>query len=165
MKQIYPDLWRTAPEHPLPDELPDLMMHAYLLVREQGNLLFCRAEHPGDHRQIRDLGGITHQYLTHWHEAAPGLARIKETFGSKLVCHRLAEQTVRQFSPVDLPSRGARFTWAISRSYPRPATRPEARASSSNRSTEGLICSQATPSSLAEAHGKLWSGRTGARPT
>jgi glyoxylase-like metal-dependent hydrolase (beta-lactamase superfamily II) len=102
MKQIYPDLWRTAPEHPLPDELPDLMMHAYLLVREQGNLLFCRAEHPGDHRQIRDLGGITHQYLTHWHEAAPGLARIKETFGSKLVCHRLAEQTVRQFSPVDL---------------------------------------------------------------
>jgi len=102
MKQIYPDLWRTAPEHPLPDDLPDLMMHAYLLVREQGNLLFCRSEHQADHQQIRDLGGITHQYLTHWHEAAPGLARIKEMFGSKLVCHRRAEHTVSQFSPVDL---------------------------------------------------------------
>jgi hydroxyacylglutathione hydrolase len=102
MKQIYPDLWRTAPEHPLPDQLPDLMMHAYLLVREQGNLLFCRSEHDADHQQIRGLGGVTHQYLTHWHEAAPGLARIKAMFGSKLVCHRLAEQTVSQFSPVDL---------------------------------------------------------------
>jgi hydroxyacylglutathione hydrolase len=102
MKQIYPDLWRTAPEHPLPDDLPDLMMHAYLLVREQGNLLFCRSEHRADHQQIRHLGGITRQYLTHWHEAAPGLARIKEMFGSKLVCHRLAEPTVSEFSPVDL---------------------------------------------------------------
>ena len=45
MKQIYPDLWRTAPEHPLPDELPDPMMHAYVLARDQGNLLFCRSEH------------------------------------------------------------------------------------------------------------------------
>ena len=102
MKQIYPDLWRTVPEQPLPDELPDLMMHAYLLLREQGNLLFCRAEHDVDHRQIRELGGITHQYLTHWHEAAPGLARLKEAFGSKLACHRLAEPTVSRFSPVDL---------------------------------------------------------------
>jgi hypothetical protein len=36
MQQIYPDLWKTEPEHPVPDKLPDLMMHAYLLVREQG---------------------------------------------------------------------------------------------------------------------------------
>jgi glyoxylase-like metal-dependent hydrolase (beta-lactamase superfamily II) len=102
MRQIYPDLWLTEPEHPAPDELPDLMMHAYLLVREEGNILFCRSEHEADHRQIRDLGGITHQYLTHWHEAAPGLARIKDMFGSKLVCHRLAEAVVSRFSPVDL---------------------------------------------------------------
>ena len=86
----------------MPDELPDLMMHAYLLVREQGNLLFCRSEHHADHQQIRDRGGITQQYLTHWHEAAPGLARIREMFGAKLVCHRLAEPAVSQFSPVDL---------------------------------------------------------------
>jgi hypothetical protein len=42
MKQLYPDLWRTAPEHPLSDDLPDLMMHAYLLVREQG--ICCSAD-------------------------------------------------------------------------------------------------------------------------
>ncbi len=101
MRQIYPDLWVTEAEHPLP-ELPDLMMCAYLLVRETGNVLFCRSEHHADHRHIQELGGITHQYLTHWHEAAPGLARIKQMFASKLVCHRLAEERVSKFSSVDV---------------------------------------------------------------
>ena len=101
MRQIYPDLWVTEPEHPLPD-LPDLMMCAYLLVRETGNVLFCRSEHHADHRHIQELGGITHQYLTHWHEAAPSLARIKQMFASKLVCHRLAEERVSKFSSVDV---------------------------------------------------------------
>jgi hydroxyacylglutathione hydrolase len=101
MKQIYPDLWVTEPEHFAP-EVPDLRLHAYLLMRETGNVLFCRSEHDADHRHIKELGGITHQYLTHWHEAAPGLARIKEMFGSKLACHRLAEAAVRKFSPVDV---------------------------------------------------------------
>jgi hypothetical protein len=103
MKQIYPDLWLTEPEHPLP-ELPDLMMYAHFLVRQTGNVLFCRSEHHADHRQIHDLGGITHQYLTHWHEAAPGLARIKEMFGSKKSCRRRSPENQatssisRQFS-------------------------------------------------------------------
>jgi glyoxylase-like metal-dependent hydrolase (beta-lactamase superfamily II) len=101
MKQIQPDLWVTEAEHPLPDELPDLMMCAYLVVRQQGNVLFCRSEHAADHQHMQALGGITRQYLTHWHEAAPGLARLKERFGSQLVCHRLAEVAVSKFSPVD----------------------------------------------------------------
>jgi hydroxyacylglutathione hydrolase len=101
MRQIYPDLWVTEPEHFAP-EVPDLTLHAYFLVRETGNVLFCRSEHHADHRHIKELGGITHQYLTHWHEAAPGLARIKQMFGSKLACHRLAEAAVRKFSPVDV---------------------------------------------------------------
>jgi hydroxyacylglutathione hydrolase len=102
MKQFYPDLWVTEPERPLPDELPDLTMHAYLLVRAAGNVLICRSEHETDHLQIRELGGMTRHYLTHWHEAAPGLARIKEMFGSELACHRLAEEIVSRFHPVDL---------------------------------------------------------------
>jgi len=57
MKQIYRDLWVTEPEHPLP-ELPDLMMHAYLLVRQTGNILFCRSEHHADHRHIRSRVGL-----------------------------------------------------------------------------------------------------------
>jgi len=35
MKQICADLWVTEAEHPLPDELPDLTMFVYLLVRER----------------------------------------------------------------------------------------------------------------------------------
>jgi hydroxyacylglutathione hydrolase len=101
MKQMYPDLWVTDPEYPFPD-FPDLMMCGYLLVREEGNVLFSRSEHQADHRQIKDRGGITRQYLTHWHEAGPGLARIKEMFGSKLVTHRFAEDRTRKFSAVDL---------------------------------------------------------------
>jgi hydroxyacylglutathione hydrolase len=101
MQQIYPDLWRTEPEHPVPDKLPDLMMHAYLLAREQGNVLFCRAEHHADQERIADQGGITRHYPTHWPEAAPGLARIRQRFGSKLCCHRLTETAVREFGPVD----------------------------------------------------------------
>ena len=102
MRQLYPDLWVTEPEHPLPDRLPDLTMHAYLLVRADGNLLFSRSEHQADHLRIQELGGITRHYLTHWHEAAPGLARIKARFASEIVCHRLAEPIVRRFAPVDL---------------------------------------------------------------
>lgn len=102
MRRIYPDLWVTEPEHPAPDDLPDLVMHAYLLRREEGNVLFCRSEHQSDHRQIQELGGMTRQHLTHWHEAAPGLARIKEMFGSKLACHRRAEEAVSKYASVDI---------------------------------------------------------------
>jgi hypothetical protein len=63
MKQIYPDLWVTEPEHLAP-ALPDLTLYAFLLVRRMGNVLFCRSEHHADHRHIKELGGITHQYLT-----------------------------------------------------------------------------------------------------
>src|SRR5262249_14929405 len=101
MKQIYPDLWVTEPEQLTPD-LPDLTLYAYLLVRKTGNVLFCRSAHDADHRHIKELGGGTHQYLTHWHEAASVLARIKEMFRSKLACHRLAETAVSKFSSVDV---------------------------------------------------------------
>ena len=49
MKQLYPDLWVTEPEVPF-REFPDLTMCAYLLEREEGNLLFSRSEHAADHR-------------------------------------------------------------------------------------------------------------------
>lgn len=101
MRQIQPDLWVTEPEHPVPDEVPDLAMHAYLLVRDEGNVLFSRSEHAADHERIRELGGITHHYITHWHEAGPGVARIRELFGSQVVCHREAEAILRRSSEVD----------------------------------------------------------------
>lgn len=109
MRQLQPDLWVTEAEHPVPDELPELAMHAYLLVRDQGNVLFSRSEHEADHDRIRELGGITHHYITHWHEAGPGVARLRSLFGSKVVCHRDTEAILRRSSEVDVVFDEARI--------------------------------------------------------
>jgi glyoxylase-like metal-dependent hydrolase (beta-lactamase superfamily II) len=98
MKQIYPDLWQTNPEHPF----PQLTTHAYLLVRCAGNVLFYSSGHSDEYQHIQELGGITHQYLSHRDEAGPALVRIKQLFGSKLCCHRLEERAVSEACPVDL---------------------------------------------------------------
>jgi len=97
MKQIYPDLWQTRAEHPF----QGVTTHAYLLMRDAGNILFYSSGLPEEHQHIRELGGITHQYLSHRDEAGPALADIKTLFGSKLCCHWLEEQAVRKFTPVD----------------------------------------------------------------
>jgi glyoxylase-like metal-dependent hydrolase (beta-lactamase superfamily II) len=98
MKQIYLDLWQTNPEHPF----PQLTTHAYLLVRSAGNVLFYSSGHSDEYQHIQELGGITHQYLSHRDEAGPALVRIKQLFGSKLCCHRLEERAVSEACPVDL---------------------------------------------------------------
>jgi hydroxyacylglutathione hydrolase len=98
MKQLYPDLWQTNPEHPF----PHLTTHAYLLVRHEGNVLFYSFGHSGEHQHIQELGGITRQYLSHRDEAGSPLVRIRQRFGSKLCCHRLEEKAVSQVCPVDL---------------------------------------------------------------
>lgn len=98
MKQIYPDLWQTNPEHPF----PDLTTHAYLLVRNEGNVLFYSSGHSADHQRIQELGGITRQYLSHRDEAGPPLVRIRQRFGSKLCCHQLEEKAISKACPVDL---------------------------------------------------------------
>jgi hydroxyacylglutathione hydrolase len=97
VKQIYPDLWQTGAEHPF----PGLTTHAYLLVRDAGNVLFYSSGLKGEYQHIQELGGITHQYLSHRDEAGPALSDIKRLFGSKLCCHRLEEEAVRRASPVD----------------------------------------------------------------
>ncbi|MGQ0593813.1 MAG: MBL fold metallo-hydrolase [Gammaproteobacteria bacterium] len=98
MKQIYADLWQTSAEHPF----PNLTTHAYLLVRDEGNVLFYSSGHSDDHQHIQELGGITRQYLSHRDEAGPPLVRIRQRFCSKLCCHRLEEKAVSEACPVDL---------------------------------------------------------------
>jgi hydroxyacylglutathione hydrolase len=97
MQQIYPDLWQTHAEHPF----PGLTTHAYLLVRDAGNVLFYSSGRPEEYEHIQELGGITHQFLSHRDEAGPALGDIKRLFGSKLCCHRLEEEAVRKMTPVD----------------------------------------------------------------
>jgi glyoxylase-like metal-dependent hydrolase (beta-lactamase superfamily II) len=94
MRQIYPDLWQTSPEHPLPS-FPHTTCNAYLLVREAGNVLFYstgreaigKVDDRTDHDRIEELGGVGHMLLGHWHEASPSVRRIKERFGATIVSH------------------------------------------------------------------------------
>ena len=97
MKQIYPDLWQTRAEHPF----FGVTSHAYLLVRDTGNILLYSSGLHEEHQHIQKLGGITHQYLSHSDEAGPALAEIKKLFGSKLCCHRLEEPAVSKAARVD----------------------------------------------------------------
>jgi len=97
MKQIYPDLWQTRAEHPF----SGVTSHAYLLVRETGNILFYNSGLRDEYQHMKALGGIAFQYLSHRDEVGASLAEIKELFGSKLCCHRLEEQAVGRATSVD----------------------------------------------------------------
>lgn len=69
MRQIYPDLWQTSPEHPLASS--PTVCNAFLLVREEGNVLFYstgreavgRVDDRADHDRIENLGGVDHVLL------------------------------------------------------------------------------------------------------
>ena len=67
---------------------PSLEIRAYLLQREQGNLLVYRsAALEQDVETVGDLGGISRQYLNHHHEASPVCDWVANTFGAPLHVH------------------------------------------------------------------------------
>ena len=82
MRQIFPDLWQSSAERPIPN-MPNVVSNAYLLTRASGNVLFYNigregalpAENSADLSHIDDLGGISLQLLGHWHEASPSPGR------------------------------------------------------------------------------------------
>lgn len=99
MKQIYPDLWQTRMEQPLPN-VPDLKTRAYLITRPEGNLLIYSTGHEDEHAAIAELGGVARQYLSHVDEAGPALAAIRERFGSELWGHAAEAQAVQRRASV-----------------------------------------------------------------
>jgi glyoxylase-like metal-dependent hydrolase (beta-lactamase superfamily II) len=87
MRQRYPDLWQTTPEHPFGDRT---ITSAYLLTRSDGNVLFYATKGTDeDCDQIERLGGIARQYLSHRDEVGPHLAALKQRFGPTIYCHKL----------------------------------------------------------------------------
>jgi Metallo-beta-lactamase superfamily len=69
METAVPGLYASAPE-PLPFA-PSLDIRAFLLQRDQGNLLvYSVSDLESEVTSIHDLGGISRQYLNHRHEAA-----------------------------------------------------------------------------------------------
>jgi hydroxyacylglutathione hydrolase len=95
MRKLFKDLYQTEKEHPIPD-LPEVTAHAYLIIREQGNMLFYNTSHKHELEEIQKLGGITHQFLGHWHEAGTSLQTIKQTFGSDLIAHAVEESAMQK---------------------------------------------------------------------
>lgn len=101
MRQIYPDLWQSNTENPIPGA-PQVNTHAYLLTRSDGNILFYATSQRQEHDGIAELGGITRQYLSHKDEIGPHLEVIRSRFGSKLVCHEAEEADVAAAARVDM---------------------------------------------------------------
>lgn len=87
MKRLYPDLWQTAGQK----QFGVLTVHAYLLVRPAGNVLFYNPRSAADFDEIAGLGGVAHHCLSHCHEVDESLAEVAGRFGSKLCCHVLVE--------------------------------------------------------------------------
>ena len=83
---VVPGLYASAPER-----LPfgrSLDIRAYLLEREAGNLLLYRSDTlRHEAAAIRERGGITRQYLNHWHEVAPVVDWVTQTFDAPLFVH------------------------------------------------------------------------------
>src|SRR5215218_5974681 len=86
MDNVIPGLYASVPE-PLGFG-PSLEIRAYLLEREQGNLLIYRsATLEQDVEAVNDLGGIWRQYLNHHHEASPACDWVTKTFDAPLHVH------------------------------------------------------------------------------
>lgn len=83
MRQILPDLWETDVEKPA----QGLTTHAYLLVRESGNVLFYNTGHRREIDAMADLGGAAYQYLSHRDELGDSLNLVHRRFGARLGGH------------------------------------------------------------------------------
>jgi hydroxyacylglutathione hydrolase len=98
MKQIFPDLWQSQDEHPF----WGVKSNAYLLTREDGNILFYGTGITDEIAPIQQLGGMSWHYLSHRHEAGPALTTFKEQFQSKLCSDHREAPAISAYCPVDL---------------------------------------------------------------
>jgi hypothetical protein len=87
MEPVLPGLWASAP-----DTLPfdrSLAIRSFLVQRDDGNLLLYRGDAALRAEYVlRDLGGVSFQYLNHWHEASRSADRILELYDAPLLVHR-----------------------------------------------------------------------------
>ncbi|MEM7130527.1 MAG: MBL fold metallo-hydrolase [Chloroflexota bacterium] len=95
MKQITPDLWQTAQEK----QFGTLNVHAYLLKREEGNLLFYNPRSTKEFQQITELGGVHYHYLSHGHEVDPTVSAVRRTFDAQLCCHANVARYLNEEAP------------------------------------------------------------------
>ncbi len=95
METAIPGLHASTPE-PLPFA-PSLDIRAFLLRRDQGNLLvYSVTTLESDAAAIQDLGGISRQYLNHRHEAM----FASDWVAAPLFCHENERESVARASNV-----------------------------------------------------------------
>jgi glyoxylase-like metal-dependent hydrolase (beta-lactamase superfamily II) len=86
MQTVIPGLHASAPQ--ALSFAPSLHVRAFLLQREQGNLLvYGTAKIVDEARAIADLGGVARHYLNHWHEADIAGEGALGALGAPLFCH------------------------------------------------------------------------------
>lgn len=97
MKQIQPDIWQTEVENPF----EGLYTHAYLLQRDDGNVLFYNTGHVDEIERLAALGGVARQYLSHRDELGDSLKTIAARFGAELGGH---VRELKEFSEFRRPT-------------------------------------------------------------
>lgn len=96
MKPVFSDVWETGVESPF----PGLTTHAYLLIRNSGNVLFYNTGNLQEIEAMAELGGVAYQFLSHRDELGNTLNVIRERYGAKLGGHREEQE---QFAKVCVP--------------------------------------------------------------
>jgi glyoxylase-like metal-dependent hydrolase (beta-lactamase superfamily II) len=101
MESVIPNLYATQAE-PLPFA-PDQGVRAFLLRRDQGNLLvYSSPTAAADASAIEELGGVSRQYLNHWHEAAfGGLEAVVGAIGAPVFAHEEEHEHVAKVGAVE----------------------------------------------------------------
>ena len=86
MQTVIPGLHASAPQ--ALSFAPSTHVRAFLLQREQGNLLVYGAATVADEaRSIAERGGVARYYLNHWHEADVAGEGALGALGAPLFCH------------------------------------------------------------------------------
>jgi glyoxylase-like metal-dependent hydrolase (beta-lactamase superfamily II) len=99
MELLIPGLYASAPQ-PL-SFAPSLHVRAFLLQREQGNLLvYGTAKLADEAAAIGDLGAVARHYLNHWHEADIAGEAALGALGAPLFCHEADRDQVARTAAV-----------------------------------------------------------------
>ena len=85
MKQVYQDLWQSEKGSHF-----GMHMNAYLLKRKEGNVLFYYTDDISEVDQIKKLGGVDYQYISHHHEFTPPMFDNLTSLNATMVVHQNA---------------------------------------------------------------------------
>ncbi len=85
MKKIYPDLWQAEEGNHF-----GMRLRTYLLATEKGNTLMYYTNSSAEIEDIKKLGGVNRQYISHHHEFTPAMFENLKVFKPVLGVHENA---------------------------------------------------------------------------